>query len=46
MTPASPLTLPCGAVLPNRLAKSAMTEGVAVRPGWRYRLFFQPFEFI
>ena len=24
-----PLTLPCGAVLPNRLAKSAMTEGLA-----------------
>lgn len=26
---ASPLTLPCGAVLPNRLAKAAMTEGLA-----------------
>ncbi|MDP6270777.1 MAG: hypothetical protein QF398_10395 [Alphaproteobacteria bacterium] len=26
---ADPLTLPCGTVLPNRLAKSAMTEGVA-----------------
>jgi 2,4-dienoyl-CoA reductase-like NADH-dependent reductase (Old Yellow Enzyme family) len=26
---ADPLTLPCGAVLPNRLAKSAMTEGLA-----------------
>lgn len=26
---AQPLTLPCGAVLPNRIAKSAMTEGVA-----------------
>ena len=25
----SPLTLPCGAVLPNRLFKSAMTEGLA-----------------
>ena len=25
----SPLTLPCGAVLPNRLAKAAMTEGMA-----------------
>ena len=25
----SPLTLPCGAVLPNRLAKAAMTEGLA-----------------
>ena len=26
---AEPLTLPCGAVLPNRIAKGAMTEGVA-----------------
>jgi 2,4-dienoyl-CoA reductase-like NADH-dependent reductase (Old Yellow Enzyme family) len=26
---ATPLTLPCGAVLPNRLAKAAMTEGLA-----------------
>ena len=26
---AQPLRLPCGAVLPNRLAKAAMTEGVA-----------------
>ncbi|ABC28327.1 NADH:flavin oxidoreductase, Old Yellow Enzyme family [Hahella chejuensis KCTC 2396] len=26
---ASPLTLPCGAVIPNRIAKSAMTEGLA-----------------
>lgn len=26
---AQPLTLPCGAVLPNRIAKGAMTEGVA-----------------
>lgn len=25
----APLTLPCGAVLPNRLAKAAMTEGLA-----------------
>ncbi|MFT4102448.1 MAG: hypothetical protein QM674_15705 [Burkholderiaceae bacterium] len=24
-----PLTLPCGAVLPNRLAKAALTEGLA-----------------
>ncbi len=24
-----PLTLPCGAILPNRLAKAAMTEGLA-----------------
>jgi 2,4-dienoyl-CoA reductase-like NADH-dependent reductase (Old Yellow Enzyme family) len=24
-----PLTLPCGATLPNRLAKAAMTEGMA-----------------
>ncbi len=33
MTPAErlrePLALPCGAVLPNRLAKAAMTEGLA-----------------
>ncbi len=28
-TIASPLTLPCGAVLPNRIAKAAMTEGLA-----------------
>ncbi|MCC7198409.1 MAG: NADH:flavin oxidoreductase, partial [Gammaproteobacteria bacterium] len=26
---AAPLRLPCGATLPNRLAKSAMTEGLA-----------------
>jgi len=26
---AQPLSLPCGAVLPNRLAKAAMTEGLA-----------------
>ncbi len=25
----NPLTLPCGAVLPNRIAKAAMTEGLA-----------------
>lgn len=25
----APLTLPCGAVLPNRIAKAAMTEGLA-----------------
>ncbi|MGH8338483.1 MAG: NADH:flavin oxidoreductase, partial [Gammaproteobacteria bacterium] len=24
-----PLTLPCGAVIPNRIAKAAMTEGLA-----------------
>ncbi len=24
-----PLTLPCGAILPNRIAKAAMTEGLA-----------------
>lgn len=29
ITLASPLTLPCGAVLKNRLAKAAMTEGLA-----------------
>jgi 2,4-dienoyl-CoA reductase-like NADH-dependent reductase (Old Yellow Enzyme family) len=28
-----PLTLPCGAVLPNRLAKAAMTEGLADTAG-------------
>ncbi len=28
-----PFTLPCGAVLPNRLAKAAMTEGVAGADG-------------
>ncbi len=28
-----PLTLPCGAVLPNRLAKAAMTEGLADHQG-------------
>ena len=26
---AQPLTLPCGARLPNRIAKAAMTEGLA-----------------
>ncbi len=26
---AEPLTLPCGAILPNRLSKAAMTEGLA-----------------
>lgn len=30
---AQPLTLPCGAVLPNRLCKSAMTEGLATPHG-------------
>lgn len=29
MTLSNPLTLPCGAVMPNRLAKAAMTEGLA-----------------
>jgi len=29
----TPLTLPCGAVLPNRLAKAAMTEGLATPDG-------------
>ncbi len=28
-----PLTLPCGAVLPNRIAKAAMTEGLADHQG-------------
>jgi 2,4-dienoyl-CoA reductase-like NADH-dependent reductase (Old Yellow Enzyme family) len=28
-----PLQLPCGAVLPNRLAKAAMTEGLATPSG-------------
>ncbi len=28
-----PLTLPCGAVIPNRIAKSAMTEGLADASG-------------
>ena len=26
---AEPLTLPCGATLPNRISKAAMTEGLA-----------------
>lgn len=30
---ASQLTLPCGAVLPNRLSKAAMTEGLATPDG-------------
>lgn len=30
---ARPLTLPCGATLPNRLAKAAMTEGLATAKG-------------
>ena len=30
---ATPLTLPCGAILPNRLAKGAMTEGLATADG-------------
>jgi 2,4-dienoyl-CoA reductase-like NADH-dependent reductase (Old Yellow Enzyme family) len=29
ITLASPLTLPCGALLPNRIAKAPMTEGLA-----------------
>ncbi len=28
-----PLTLPCGALVPNRIAKSAMTEGLADASG-------------
>jgi 2,4-dienoyl-CoA reductase-like NADH-dependent reductase (Old Yellow Enzyme family) len=31
---ASPFTLPCGVTIPNRLAKAAMTEGLA-EPGCR-----------
>ena len=30
---AEPLTLPCGAILPNRIAKAAMTEGLATPNG-------------
>lgn len=30
---AEPLTLPCGAILPNRIAKAAMTEGMATPDG-------------
>ncbi len=33
MTLETPLTLPCGAVVPNRLAKAAMTEGLADTKG-------------
>ena len=33
MTIADPLRLPCGASLPNRLAKGAMTEGLATPDG-------------
>ncbi|MEM6857661.1 MAG: NADH:flavin oxidoreductase/NADH oxidase family protein [Pseudomonadota bacterium] len=33
MTLSNPLTLPCGATLPNRLAKAAMTEGLADNRG-------------
>ena len=28
-----PLTLPCGVQIPNRLAKAAMTEGLATAAG-------------
>lgn len=34
ITIASELGLPCGAVLKNRLAKAAMTEGLADEQGW------------
>jgi 2,4-dienoyl-CoA reductase-like NADH-dependent reductase (Old Yellow Enzyme family) len=30
---AEPLTLPCGAVIPNRISKAAMTEGLATPDG-------------
>ncbi len=30
---AQPLTLPCGVVIPNRLCKAAMTEGLATKAG-------------
>ena len=33
LTLKDPLTLPCGAVLPNRIAKAAMTEGLATPDG-------------
>ena len=33
ITLASPLTLPCGAIVPNRLVKAAMTEGLATMGG-------------
>ena len=38
------LVLPCGAVLPNRLCKSAMTEGVAdelLRPTSRHEVLYR-----
>ena len=41
---ASPLTLPCGLVLPNRLAKAAMTEQLADpdhRPNERHRTLYR-----
>lgn len=41
---AEPLKLPCGAVLPNRLCKSAMTEGVAdehLRPTPRHETLYR-----
>ena len=31
---AQPLHLPCGAVLPNRISKAAMTEGLATKEGF------------
>ena len=33
ITLSDPLTLPCGATLPNRIAKAAMTEGLATPDG-------------
>ena len=33
VTLASTLELPCGAVLPNRISKAAMTEGLATPDG-------------
>jgi len=33
MNLAEPVTLPCGAILPNRLSKAAMTEGLATPDG-------------
>ncbi len=46
MTPlfAEPLTLPCGAVLPNRLAKSAMSERLAVPDGAPNHAHFTLYE--
>jgi 2,4-dienoyl-CoA reductase-like NADH-dependent reductase (Old Yellow Enzyme family) len=41
---AEPLKLPCGAVVPNRLCKSAMTEGVAdaqLRPTPRHDVLYR-----